>query len=610
VGPPGKPPVDRRQFLKGVATAALAGAPGAAARQQPEPGAAAAPAAPTSSVTPARYASDYMVDLFRSMNMDYMFAMCASSFIGIHESIINYAGNRSPESITCTHEEISVAMANGYAKIEGRPVLVCVHGTVGTQHAAMAVYDAWCDRVPIYLVLGNTQDATERNGEVFWVHSAQDPCAIIRDMTKWDDNPVSLAHFAESAARAYAIAMTPPMGPVALAVDDHMQQGEVPAELRLPKINVHTPPSGDIGAVREAATLLVKADNPVIVASRCARTPAGLARLVELAEALQAGVVDQHRRMNFPTRHPLNGGNAGQADVVLALEAGDISNLARQAGQRSAKVISITGGDLFQHSNYGDYMRYAEVDLSIAADAEATLPALVEEVKRLTTGDRRRAFATRGRSLAAANREAYERAKTDATYGWDASPVSTARLSMELWQQIRNEDWSLVTGWVNWPLRLWDFTKHYQYIGRAGGEGVGYYAPAAVGAALANRKHGRFTVAIQPDGDLMVAPGALWTAAHHRIPLLIVMQNNRAYHQEVMWFERQALLRNRSTAGLYTGFGLREPNIDFAAMAKSMGVGASGPIADPKDLAAAIRRGVDVVKRGEPYLIDVVTQPR
>src|SRR5215471_20149053 len=216
--------MDRREFLKGVGTAALGATPAVSAAA---PQAQQAQATPPAEAGQKKYASDFMVDLFRSMNMEYMFAMCASSFIGIHESVINYAGNRNPESITCTHEEISVAMANGYAKIEGKPVLVCVHGTVGTQHAAMAIYDAWCDRVPIYLVLGNTQDATERTGEVFWVHSAQDPAAIIRDMTKWDDNPVSLAHFAESAARAYAIAMTPPMGPVAIAVDDHMQDGEV-----------------------------------------------------------------------------------------------------------------------------------------------------------------------------------------------------------------------------------------------------------------------------------------------------------------------------------------------------------------------------------------------
>jgi acetolactate synthase-1/2/3 large subunit len=557
-----------------------------------------------------RPASDFMVDIFKSLGMEYMFSMCASSFMGIHESILNYAGNENPEAIACTHEEISVAMANGYAKIDGKPVLVCAHATVGLQHAAMAVYDAWCDRVPIYLVLGNTNDAANRQGEVYWVHSAQDPCAIVRDMTKWDDNPASLAHFAESAVRAYKIAMTPPMGPVALVVDDHMQDEQVRSDLRIPRLSVPTPPAGDSGAVAEAARLLVAAENPVILADRAARTPAGLQLMVELAETLQAGVVDSRHRLNFPTRHPLNGGSTNQADVVLALETGDISAVTRQARERDAKVISVASTHLFQRSNYQDVMRYAEVDMSIAADAEATLPALIEELKRLTTDARREAFRQRGEKIAAANRQTFERARTDATYGWDASPVSTARLSMELWAQLKNEDWSYVTGWVNWPLRLWDFSKHHQYIGRAGGEGVGYYAPASVGAALANKKHGRISVSIQPDGDLMVAPGALWTAARHEIPLLIVMQNNRAYHQEVMWFQREALLRKRSTELTARGFGLGNPNIDFAKMAQSMGVASSGPISDPKDLAAAIRRGIGVVKRGEPYLIDVVTQPR
>jgi acetolactate synthase-1/2/3 large subunit len=371
-----------------------------------------------------------------------------------------------------------------------------------------------------------------------------------------------------------------------------------------------SPPQGESGAVAEAAKLLVAAQNPVITTTRAARTPAGLRLMVELAETLQAGVVDAKRRMNFPTRHPLNGGNVNQADVILALEAGDLSGVTRQAHQRNAKVISVTAGDLFIKSNYGDYMRYAEVDLPISGDAEATLPALIEAVKREMTGDRKAAAQARGVKLADANRQALERARTEATYAWDANPISTARLSMELWDQIKNEDWSLVTGWVNWPIRLWDFNKHYQYIGRAGGEGVGYAAPASIGAALANKKHGRLTVAIQPDGDFMCAPGVLWTAAHHQIPLLMIMQNNRAYHMEVMFFQRQALARNRSTDGQRIGFGLDTPNIDYAAMAKSMGVASSGPISDPKDLGPAIRRGLEVVKRGEPYLIDAVTQPR
>jgi acetolactate synthase I/II/III large subunit len=608
---PDKPRVDRRSFLTGAATGAAA-----ALLAKQAPVAEAQPAATTTaepvvqSGETARHASDFMVDIFKSLDMEYMFSMCASSFMGIHESVLNYAGNENPQSITCTHEEISVAMANGYAKIEGKPVLVCAHATVGAQHAAMALYDAWCDRVPVYLVLGNTNDAADRQGEVFWLHSAQDPGALVREMTKWDDNPASLSHFAESAVRAYKIAMTPPMGPVAIVVDEKMQEEPVPPGARIPKLSIPTPPAGDSAAIAEVAKLLVAAENPVIVAGRAARTPHGLDLMVELAETLQAGVVDTRRRLNFPTRHPLNGGSPGQADVVLALEAGDISNLTRQAQQRNAKVVSITSTHLFQRSNYQDVMRYAEVDMSIAADAEASLPALIEEIRRLTTGARQEAFRQRGVRVAEANRNTFEQARSDATYGWDASPVSTARLSMELWAQLKNEDWSYVTGWVNWPLRLWDFTKHHQYIGRAGAEGVGYYAPASVGAALANKKHGRISVSIQPDGDLMVAPGALWTAAKYQVPLLIVMQNNRAYHQEVMWFQRAALQRKRSLDLTQEGFGLGNPNIDFAKLAQSMGVGSSGPIAEPKDLAAAIRRGIDVVKRGEPYLIDVVTQPR
>jgi acetolactate synthase-1/2/3 large subunit len=608
---PEKPRVDRRSFLTGAATgaaAALLAQQASVAEAQP---AAATTAEPVVQVgETGRHASDFMVDIFKSLDMEYMFSMCASSFMGIHESVLNYAGNQNPQSITCTHEEISVAMANGYAKIEGKPVLVCAHATVGAQHASMALYDAWCDRVPVYLVLGNTNDAADRQGEVFWLHSAQDPGALVREMTKWDDNPASLSHFAESAVRAYKIAMTPPMGPVAIVVDEKMQEEQVPPGARIPKLSIPTPPAGDSGAIAEVAKLLVGAENPVILAGRAARTPRGLELMVELAETLQAGVVDTRRRLNFPTRHPLNGGSPGQADIVLALEAGDISNVARQALERNAKVVSITATHLFQRSNYQDFMRYAEVDMSIAADAEASLPALIEEIRRLTTGARQEAFRQRGVRIAEANRNTFEQARTDATYGWDASPVSTARLSMELWAQLKNEDWSYVTGWVNWPLRLWDFSKHHQYIGRAGAEGVGYYAPASVGAALANKKHGRISVSIQPDGDLMVAPGALWTAAKYQVPLLIVMQNNRAYHQEVMWFQRAALQRKRSLELTQEGFGLDNPNIDFAKMAQSMGVGSSGPISDPKDLAAAIRRGIGVVKRGEPYLIDVVTQPR
>ena len=153
-----------------------------------------------------------------------------------------------------------------------------------------------------------------------------------------------------------------------------------------------------------------------------------------------------------------------------------------------AKLISITAQDLYIKSNYQDFQRFPEVDLAIAADAEATLPSLIEAVKRLITPDRKTAFQARGVKLAAARQTAVDRMRNDATYAWDASPITTARLSAEIWAQIKDEDWSLVSlGASGWE-QLWNFDKHYQFIGGSGGYGIGYNAPAALGAALANRR--------------------------------------------------------------------------------------------------------------------------
>jgi thiamine pyrophosphate-dependent acetolactate synthase large subunit-like protein len=642
-----KTSVARRGFLKGAAAGAAAMVAGPTVKAQT----AAPPVRPTAvppsaaqraaETTPPRNedvqiverpGSDYMVDVFKSLGIDYLFATPGSSFRGIHESIINYGGNK-PEFITCMHEECSVAMANGYAKIEGKPVLVCAHGTVGIQHAAMAIYNAYCDQAPVFIVAGNIADAAERRGRVEWLHAVQDVGATVREYTKWDDNPASLSHFGESAVRAYQIAMTPPTMPVLLAADGVLQEAPAPVDFdgRIPKLPKITAPSGDQAAVAELAQLLVAAENPLIVASRSARTPAGLKLLVELAETLRCGVIDQQRRMNFPSRHPLNQTQrtraaVADADLILGLEVydfygvvhtlgGQVRVIPRTVTKPGVKLVSISSSDLFYKSNYQNFQRYQDIDLSIPADAEATLPALIEAVKRLLTDDRKRALQARGAKLTEASRQALEQARTAASYAWDSNPVSTARLSAELWAQIKNEDWSLVsdTFWVsNWPLRLWDLDKHYHFIGGAGGEGVGYLAPAALGAAIANKKYGRLSVSIQSDGDLMMANGVLWTAAHHRIPLLTVMHNNRAYHQEIMQLQRVANQHNRGVDidKCKIGTAIEDPNIDYAKLAQSMGVQAEGPITDPKDLAAAIRRGIQIVKRGDPYLIDVITQPR
>jgi acetolactate synthase I/II/III large subunit len=630
--------VDRRRFLKGAAASAAAlvatgTAPVAVAQgpgQEPNP-ARPAPAGPPNTQLSAdteapprgqssrlieHPASDFMVDVIKSLGFEYVALNPGSSFEGLHESIINYGNNKMPELLTCCHEESSVAMAHGFAKIEGKPMLAVVHGNIGLQHASMAIYNAYADRVPVYIIAGNWRDAGSRANGVNSYHSAQDMALIVRDYVKWDDEPASLPAFAESAVRAYKIAMTPPMEPVLIVLDHDMQERPLPeTPVRIPRLTMPAFPVGEPGALREAARLLVSAENPRINAGRAARTPNGITLLVELAELLQAPVNGGGDRVNFPSRHPLAGQGAGAADVILNLEVqgGGGPGFGGAASTAGTKTISISSLDLYIKSNLQDFQHMADADIAIAADAEATLPVLIEEVKRQLTSDRRRTLQDRGAKLADVHRQARVSAMEVAAYGWESSPVSLARLSGELWAQIKNDDWSLVSwqGFISgWPGRLWNFDKHHRYIGGQGAGAMGYGAPAAVGAALANRKHGRLSINIQTDGDLNYAPGVLWTACHHRIPLLTVMHNNRAYHQEVMFVQQMASRRNRGADRAHIGTTLREPNIDYAKMAQAYGMYGEGPIADPNDLAPAIARALDRVRRGEPALLDVVTQPR
>jgi len=639
--------VGRRNFLKGATLAGAAAltpplaaeaapvvAPNSARKAVPMPDMVVETMPPPKVYDPVNQKNsggDFMVDVLKTLDIEYCPINCASSFRGLQEALINHGGNKKPEIITCNHEEIAVHMAQGYAKMEGKPLVCLAHGTVGLMHASMAMYNAWCDRVPVMVMIGNIVRADKREPGTEWVHAAQDPAAIVRDFTKWDDQPQSLQHFAESAVRAYKIAVTPPMAPVLISLDAELQENPIPEDLdlRIPKLTTVVPPQGDSGAVAEAAKLLVGAENPVIMVDRMARTQAGMDRLVELAETLQCPVVDMAGRSNFPTRHPLchtyrRGGVIGAADVIIGIEMNDywgplhdysdrINRAARPITKANVKTISLGMRDLWNgKSNYQDFQRYQEVDLAIAGDGEDTLPDLTEQVRRQMNGEHKDAYAQRGKKLAAIYNTMLENAKTEATVGWDASPITTGRLCAELYDQIKGDDWSLVGNGirVEWPRKLWKFDKAYRWNGGSGGAGVGYNGPASLGAALANKKHGRLTVTINGDGDFMFAPGTLWTAAHHQIPILYIIHNNRAYHQEYMYLQAMSNRLNRGIQNASVGTTIMDPDIDYATIARGFGIHGEGPIKDPAELKPALKRALDVVRSGHPALIDVHTDPR
>jgi len=625
----------RRDFLKGVATASAAGVAMVQQAQAAAPAVNAAAAKLSDTDAKAveagrlipRPGSDFMVDVIKSLNLEYVAANPGSSFRSLHESVVNYGGNKAPELITCLHEESSVAIAHGYAKAAGKPMAVMAHGSVGFQHAAMAVYNAWCDRVPVIMFGGNGIDADKRRPGTEWSHSVQDPALMLRDFVKWDDAPGSLQHFAESTVRAYRVATTGQMGPVVIMADIDLQEDAIHGKPpTIPKLRPALPLQGDTGALQEAAKLLLNAKNPVILADRATRNQEGVKALVKLAESLQAPVIDLGARMNFPSTHHLclsdqKRALVRDADVILMLEVydpwGQVNGLSdpfktvRPEAKPDVKIITIGMNDVSIRSNYQDFQRFLSVEMAIPGEAQASMPILTDYILKNATSAQKASFEARREPMKKRWDKQLQDAKEGAALAWDASPISTARLAMETYEVIKNEPWCLaVSDRISWARKLWPTTEYHQMLGGSGGQGVGYGLPASVGAALANKALGRMTVTFQPDGDLLYAPGALWTAAHHKIPLLMVMHNNGGYYQEVMHLQRMAALHNRRTDQAWIGNSLRNPDIDYAKIAQGHGVWAEGPIKDPAQLKGALQRALAEVKKGRPALLDVVCQAR
>ncbi|HTJ28419.1 MAG TPA: thiamine pyrophosphate-binding protein [Candidatus Limnocylindria bacterium] len=642
--------VGRRSFLAGITTlgaAAAAARPAPAAAntafagatttarklRPPSPALIAAEQVGPSTVTDSLHVhdpgSDFMVDSLRALGIDYVATMPSSSARGFHESLVNY-GKGKPAIITCMHEEVAGGIAHGYAKASGKPMAILVHSTVGLQHASMAIYNAFCDRVPMLAFAGNILDETKRYNRVEWLHAGEDLATMVRGFVKHDAQPVSIEQFRDDVARAYAIATTPPMEPVLLVLDADVQENAMEQRLTPRPRPEYRPSAIDPDSATEIAKVLVAAENPVIVVDRAARTAEGVELITRFAEMLQAPVVDLFSKMNMANTHHLYQAFNQRdlivnADAVLFLESDSVQGvLTEMPDSAIRKLITIAkpgvkvmlvNSELGEAGtgNFADFQEYWPADIAVAADAQASLPVLIDAVQRVMPPSRRAQNAQREAHF----RDLHYRWRTAnrelAARGWDAEPISVARLCMEIWHQIRHEDWSLVSSSAfqsRWPQRLWDFAKHDQYMGEPGAYGVGYQPPAAVGAALAFRGTGKIPVNICGDGEMMCAPTALWTAAHEKIPLLTIMHNNRGWHQETMFMTKMAARRDRDTLAAQDSTLIRQPFVDFGNLAKSMGVWGEGPITSPSQIGPAIARALQVVKRGEPALVDVVTEGR
>ena len=579
--------------------------------------------------TKTRWSSDVIVDLMRQFGFPFVPLNPGSSFRGLHDSMVNY-GQDDPKMLLCPHENTAIQIAHGYAKATGEPLAVIVHNVVGLLHSCMAVYYAYIDRAPIF-IMGATgpMDTGKRRPRTDWIHTALVQGNAVRDYTKWDDQPVGIDSVPNSFARAYSVMMTEPQGPVYTCYDTTLLEEPLPHPVALPKSSaakVPTQIAPDAAALADVAQRLVVARNPVLLADWASRMPHGYANLVKLAECLSAGVIDVGGRLNFPNRHPLNASECGteilkDADLVLCLDARDWEKVTTRLDSVTRQVESLTPkdctwvdigfADLEISSWSTDYQRRMPADIRILADTAIAIPELTKLCRRVL--GKSPAAKRRGQQRATKIKKLHDAASRrwarKARENWNATPMTTARLASEIWDVVQHEDYVLTSSNLNgWTNRIWNYDQPYRYPGYA--LGTATQIGTALGVALAHRDAGRLVVDIQPDGDLMFDPGALWVAAKYDISMLIVMYNNRAYYNDWEHQIRMARLRGTPEERAYIGMDIDGPEVDFAGLARSMGWYAEGPIEDGKDVGDALRRAINEVKAGRPALLNTITQAR
>ena len=558
-------------------------------------------------INAAGFGSDVVADALRATDIPYIALNPGASYRGLHDSLVNYLGNERPQMLLCLHEESAVAIAHGYAKVTGRAMAAAVHSNVGLMHATMAIFNAWCDRMPI-VILGATGpvDAVKRRPWIDWIHTARDQGALVRGYTKWDDQPASPVAAREAVLRANWIANTAPRGPTYVNLDAEMQESKLAEPVPAVDSKRFMPPvegAAPATSISQAAELLRNARDPVILAGRCTRDVGAWNARIALAERLNARVVtDLKIAASFPTSHHLHAGSPGgtvlapeaaeairAADVILSLDWLDVAGTFKAVGDVSAKVIQVSVDHRLHNGWSMDYQGLPPVDVFIECEPDVAVPPLLAA---LGPGSVR---------AAVPRMQQFPRPAGD--------KVTVDHLATALREAVGNRPASLTHVSLSWNGATWAFNHPLDYLGSDGGGGVGGGPGISVGAALALKDSGRLPIAVCGDGDFLMGVTALWTAAHYRIPLLVVVANNRSFFNDELHQERVARMRNRPVENRWVGQRISDPDIDLAAMARAQGAQGFGPVTAIADLSPTLTKAIAAVEAGAVAVVDVRVEP-
>ncbi len=561
-------------------------------------------------VNVAGFGSDVVADALRALDIPYIALNPGASYRGLHDSLVNYLGNEKPQMLLCLHEEAAIAIAHGYAKVTGKAMAAAVHSNVGLMHATMAVFNAWCDRMPM-VILGATGpvDAAKRRPWIDWIHTSRDQGSLVRGYTKWDDQPGSPVAAREAVLRANWIANTAPRGPTYVNLDAEIQEMKLPEEVApidgkryMPEIE--SAPSAAM--IAKAAELLRNAKTPVVLSGRVSRSVEAWKTRIALAERLGARVItDQKIAASFPTDHPLHAGAPGgtvlaaeaqdairNADVILSLDWLDVAGTFKNCGGKvtAAKVVQVSVDHRLHNGWSMDYQGLPPVDVFIACEPDAAVPVLLEALGKGAP-----------RPVVASNKEFPVPPEGD--------KLLVDHLSAKLREAVGDRPTSLTHISLSWNGASWHFKHPLDYLGSDGGGGVGGGPGISVGAALALKGSGRLAVAVCGDGDFMMGVTAVWTAAHYKIPLLIVVANNRSFFNDELHQERVARMRNRPIENRWVGQRISEPDIDIAGIARAQGAIGFGPVTSATELDDVFKKAIASVDAGNIVVVDVRVEP-
>ncbi len=581
--------------------------------------------------TQPQFGSDVVADTLRALGVPFIALNPGASFRGLHDSLVNFLGNRHPQLLLCLHEEHAVAIAHGYAKVTGKPLAVAVHANVGLMHATMAIFNAWCDRMPM-IVIGATGpvDAAKRRPWIDWIHTARDQGSLVRGYVKWDDQPASASAARESLLRAAWLTQTAPRAPVYVNLDAHLQEaaleGPLPvidAARYLPAVASAVPEP----QLRAAAALLNAARRPLILMGRVSRSPEDWEMRIALAEALDAQVVtDLKVGAAFPTDHwlhvdapavvlvPTAAKAIAEADVILSLDWVDLAGTLSTAcnGESRAEVIHVSLDHQLHNGWSMDYQGLPPVDVMFEATADALVNALLPLLtRREKAGASAQAGPENARegSNADGNANASIDANTSTKAGAGDSELTTDDIARALREAVGPRRFSLSHLPLSWNGASWPLRGPLEFLGSDGGGGIGAGPGIAVGAALALRASGVVSIAVCGDGDFLMGANALWTAVHYRVPMVLVIANNRSFYNDEVHQERVARARKRPVENKWIGQKMTDPDIDLAAIARAQGAMAIGHVEDREALANAVRAALAAFDAGEVAVIDVRVRP-